>query len=452
MKAIAASRAVRTSRAATACGLVALACSAPAFADDASVTSADEAGLLARPHLFGNWGGARSALASRGIDFHLSLTDELAYNLAGGDHRTGRAATQLAAGMTADLDRLWGIRHTTFAFTMTDRFGRSLDADAHLGTSQQTQEIYGRGQTVWLTKLTLERTFLDGRLAIEAGRDSEGSDFDAADCHFQNLSLCGPQGPNLYGNYWMSYPGSVWMTRATLKTSAATYVKFGVYQQNPRYYDASWEHHNAWKPISPGGNTGVVLPLEFGWLPSAPGREGSYRIGAMLNTGGMPDLLEDAAGRSRAATGAPGRQSSTSYNVWLAINQRVSGTNGGEGLRVGLRAVTGDRATSVLDRQITLSFEYDRPFHRVGDRFGLGFAATHTSSREAEYQLAYNTLHPDDASAVGHGYEYTAEMFYSWQALPSVALQPNLQVVLHPGGTNANRNVFVGGLRTTVTF
>ncbi|CAH2938097.1 MAG: unnamed protein product [uncultured Paraburkholderia sp.] len=142
-------------------------------------------------------------------------------------------------GMTADLGKLWGIRDTTFAFTLTDRFGRSVDQDAHLGTSQQTQEIYGRGQTVWLTRLTLEHTLFDGRLAIEAGRDSEGSDFDYADCNFQNLSLCGPQGPNLYGSYWMSYPGSVWIARATWRASASTYVKFGVYQQNPQYYDAS---------------------------------------------------------------------------------------------------------------------------------------------------------------------------------------------------------------------
>nr|WP_277396124.1 carbohydrate porin [Burkholderia sp. Ac-20379] len=363
-----------------------------------------------------------------------------------------RAATQVAAGMTADLDKLWGIRNTTFAFTMTDRFGRSVDADAHFGTSQQTQEIYGRGQTVWLTKLTLERKFFDGRLAIEAGRDSEGSDFDAADCHFQNLSLCGPQGPNLYGTYWMSYPGSVWMARATVLTSAATYVKFGIYQQNPTYYDASWEHHNAWKPISPGGNTGVVLPIEFGWLPMLGGYEGSYRIGAMLNTGGMPDILEDENGGQRAISGLSAKRSGASYNAFVAINQRVSGSNGGEGLRVGLRAVAGDRATSVLDRQITLSFEYDRPFHRAGDRFGIGFAATHTSSREAAYQLEYNALHPGDASPVGHGYEYATEVFYSWQVVPSIALQPNLQVVLHPGGTPANRTVFVAGMRTTVAF
>ena len=415
-------------------------------------TGAHAASFYDSPYLFGNWGGERDRLAQRGVDFEFTYTNEAAHNFSGGDEHLTRAASQFAAGVTADLDRLWGIRHTVFAFVMTDRFGRSLDQDAKLGTSQQTQEIYGRGQTVWLTKLTLGRTFFDGRLEVTVGRDSEGNSFDLAPCNFQNLALCGPQGPNLYGNYWMSYPGSVWMARARINTTSSTYVGFGVYQQNPTYYDPAWERHNAWKPINPHGTNGVVLPLEFGWMPDVLGRQGSYRIGAMLNTGGMPDLVEDVNGNSRAVTGLAARQTGTSYNVYLAISQRISGVNDGEGLIAGVRAVAGDRASSALDRQMTFSLEYQNPFHRAGDRIGVGFAATHSSSRQAEYQQAYNALHPDDASVVGHGYEYSTEIYYHWQAMKSVSLQPNLQYVIHPGGSSQNHNVFVAGLRSTIAF
>ncbi|MGI4857446.1 MAG: carbohydrate porin [Janthinobacterium lividum] len=357
----------------------------------------------------------------------------------------------VAASMTADLDKLWGIRHTTFAFIMTDRTGRSLDTDAGLKTSQQSQEVYGRGQTVWLTKLTLGRTFFDGRLALTAGRDSPGNDFDLADCNFQNLSFCGPQGPNLYGSYWMSYPGSVWMARAKVLTSQDTYISFGVYQQSPVYYESAWERRNAWSPLSPNGTTGVVLPLEFGITPQIGGLNGSYRIGAMYNTGGMPNLTKDINGNERALTGVKAEMSN-SYNVFLAISQRVAGTNGGEGVDLGLRMVAGDRATSALDRQITASVEYQNPFHRVGDRAGFAIGATHSSSREAEYEMEYNALHPDDTVSVGHGYEYVTEVFYRWRALPSVSLQPDLQFYLHPGGTSKNSNVFVAGLKTVIEF
>ncbi|WP_144107449.1 carbohydrate porin [Paraburkholderia sp. BCC1886] len=408
-------------------------------------------GLRTSPHLLGDWDGERGALAQKGIDFDLSYTNEAAHNVKGGDQRLTRAAQQVAVGVTADLDKLWGIHNTSFHFVMTDRFGRSVDADAHLGTSQQTQEIYGRNQTVWLTKLTLDRTFFDNRLLLSVGRDSEGAAFDYTDCNFMTLALCGPQVPNLYGNYFMSWPGSVWMGRAKLQTSGQTYLQTGVYQQSPRYYDSGWERSNAWAPTSPGGTNGVVVPLEFGWTPKIGGQPGAYRLGFVYNTGGQPDILTDINGNRRAVTGLAGMESTKSYSGYFSVTQKLTG-EGDAGWTVNLRLLAGDKQTSVLDRQMTLGFEYAEPFKRVGDRFGVGVAMTHTSSREAMYQAEYNTLHPGDVTYVGNGYETAYEVFYSWNVIPSISLQPDLQYISHPGGTTKNSNVFIVGLKTTVQF
>jgi porin len=408
--------------------------------------------LSSSPYLLGDWGGERTALADRGIDFEFGYTNEAAHNFSGGAQNLTRAAQQLSASMTIDMQKLWGIKNSTFNFVMTDRFGRSLDSDSNLNTSQETQEIYGRGQTVWLTKLTLDRTFFDGRLLLSLGRDSEGQEFDTSDCHFQNLALCGTQGANLYGNYFMSWPGSVWMTRAKIKTTADTYLQLGVYQQSPTYFDNEWERRDAWTITGPGGSNGVVLPVELGWTPNLTGREGAYHVGFMYNTGGRPDLVRDVNGNQRAITGLAAMQTSGSYNGYISAWQRLTGQNGGEGVTIDLRGVVGDRATSALDRQMTLAFEYAKPFHRAGDRAGIGFAATHSSSRNAEYQTEFNELHPNEATAVGHGYEYTYEIFYSWQLVPSVSLQPDLQYIVHPGGTSQNSNVLVVGLKSVISF
>ncbi|SDR55513.1 porin, OprB family [Paraburkholderia fungorum] len=408
--------------------------------------------LATSPYLLGSWNGQRERLADAGVTFEFTYTNEAAHNLSGGTDRLTRAAQQLAAGVSVDLDKLWGVRHTTFNFELTDRFGRSLDADANLGTSQQTQEIYGRGQTVWLTKMTLDRTFIDGRLLVSIGRDSEGQSFDVSDCNFQNLALCGPQASNLYGDYAMSWPGSVWMGRVKYDTTASTYVQAGVYQQSPTYYEASWERRNAWLPTGAGGTDGAVLPVEFGFTPTLNGLKGTYKLGFMYNTGGQPDLVRDVNGNLRALTGLPAGQSSSSYNAYIAVAQQLTGKDGGEGLTVNLRGVWGDRATSALDRQMSLGFEYKEPFHRAGDRIGVGMAATHSSSRAADYQATYNALHPADASAVGRGYETTYELFYSWRVVPTVSLQPDLQYIVHPGGTSQNANAFVVGLKSTVYF
>lgn len=73
--------------------------------------------------------------------FDFTYTNEAAHNFSGGTHHATTAAQQMEAGVTMDLDKLWGVKHTTFFMIMTDRFGRSLDTTANLHTSMQTQEI-----------------------------------------------------------------------------------------------------------------------------------------------------------------------------------------------------------------------------------------------------------------------------------------------------------------------
>ena len=51
----------------------------------------------------------------------------------------------------------------------------------------------------------------------------------------------------------------------------------------------------------------------------------------------------------------------------------------------------------------------------------------------------------------GRSYEYVSEVYYSWVPAPSVFVRPNLQYILHPGGTTRNRNAFVS-LKAGLTF
>jgi porin len=408
--------------------------------------------ISSRPYLFGDWDGNRTRLSDDGVDFVFGYQNEAGHNYSGGTRQLTRMTDQWKAGVNLDLDKLWGWDNTKLTFLMTNRNGRDLDTDAKLGNQQQTQELYGRGQTTWLTKLSIEKTFFDQRLAIKAGRESEGDDFGYANCDFQNLSLCGSQEGNIFGRYWMNWPVSVWMVRGKWNTTHDTYLQLGVYQQNPTYIDNSWMRRSAWKINNPGGTQGVVVPLEFGWSPTLGGYSGTYKFGAVYNSGGLPDLIEDINGQPRAITGAPAMQRDGSYSGYIAFLQQVSGVNGGEGLSIGLRAAAGDHNTSTEDRQFSVNFEYHGPFNRGSDIIGLGFAATHLSSRQADYQRMYNAYHPGDTSLVADSYEYVSELFYSWRPIRSITLQPNLQYVLHPGGSTENKNATVLGLKTVIDF
>ncbi len=403
-------------------------------------------------YLLGDWSGERTRLADKGIRLDLGDTSEAAHNFAGGSRHLTRYADQWKFGGILDLDKLWGWRGGTFQIVVTDRNGRNLTADAHLPVYQQVQEVYGRGQTWHLTVFALNQTFLDGKLEWNIGRLPVGSDFDSFSCDFQNLTFCGSPPGNIAGDYWINWPTSQWATWLKLDITAQTYVKVGAYQLNPNYIDDDWARSNGWKANFPGGTTGALIPLEFGWTPTVNGLPGSYTFGGWFNNAGGSDIYYDIHKQPIALTGEAPLQDSSRYGGYLGLQQQVSGTPNENGVTVFANATMTDIKTSPTDRQFALGAEYKAPFDRANDMIGLAFGATHGSNRLASYQRLYNQLNPGAAVPVQDGYEYAAELFYNWAPIPSINLRPNLQYMIHPGGTSQNNNVFVLGLKTVIAF
>lgn len=433
----------------------------PVHADTASRDSIlslpSQAPFSGGPYLLGNWGGARTKLEQEGVKFNLSLVNEAAYNVSGGDRHTGRNAGQVALGVNLNLDKLIGWRGASFQATMTDRYGRNLVQDAQLGVNQQVQEIYGRGQTWLLTQFSLQQLFFDGKLSVRVGRLPIGNSFSYGDCYFQNLSLCGSQPGNLVGSYWYNSPISVWAIRTQVKTSDNTYVQLGVYQNNPTYASSHWERHSGWRLGNPGGTHGVLIPLEFGWSPQVKalgGLYGLYRFGLWYNTGGNDDLYLDDARRPLAAapdnTKALHRDSS--YGGYVSMKQQITGTVDGQGTTVFMNIAMADRRTSRTDRQLAMGAQYKGIFGRSNDFVGMGIAFTHSSGYYADYARLYNQLHAGRRLLVSNGYEKSLEVNYGWSPLPSVSIRPNIQYVIDPNGAKQNKNVFVFGLQSIVNF
>ncbi|MBM7128611.1 carbohydrate porin [Dyella mobilis] len=401
--------------------------------------------------MFGGWNGERTRLAERGIRFDAGYTSEVAHNFSGGDKHLTRYTDQWNAGATFDLQKLWGWNGSRLQIVLSDRNGRNLTADAHLPGYQQVQEVYGRGQTLHLTIFAFQQDFFDDKLQWSIGRLPVGTDFDAFACDFQNLTFCGSQPGNIAGDYWINWPTSQWATWLLWHTTGETYVKVGAYQLNPKYIDDDWARANGWKANFPGGTTGALIPLEFGWTPSVNGLPGSYKFGGWYNNAGGEDLYYDIHRQPIALTGEAPLQNNSRYGGYLGFQQQLSGHANGDGVTVFLNATMTDTRTSPTDRQFALGAEYHAPFDRPDDAIGFAFGATHGSHRLASYQRLYNQLHPGNTVPVQSGYEYATELFYNWSPLPSINLRPNLQYVIHPGSSH-NGNVFVLGLKTIVAF
>ena len=407
--------------------------------------------LFTSPYLLGSWGGERTRLADHGIAFEFNYVGEVAHNDSGGTRQLTRYTDQWLFGTTVDLDRAWGWRGGTFQVSYTDRDGHNLGVDAHIGNSELLQEVYGRSQTWHLTEFSVDQKLLNDRLDIKLGRLTIDQDFASFSCEFQNLTFCGSQPGNVVSHYWVNWPTSEWATRVKVKTSTETYLQAGLYQVNPRYLDDGYARRDGWRLDNPKGTTGALIPVELGWQPIFDGRPGSYKVGAWYNTSNGPDLYDDIDGNPRGETGLDPRIRKSQYGAYLSFHQKLTGLGEGNGASVFLNITQADRATAPLDRQIATGVIYRGPFARDRDAIGLGVGATHSNPRLAAFMREYNAR-TGQATIAGGGYEYVIELYYSWAPIPALYLRPNLQYVARPGGSSDNRDAFVVGLKSGITF
>jgi porin len=407
-------------------------------------------------YLLGDWNHNRTRLNEAGVTFNFAYGSEIAHNTSGGSKNLTRYSDQWVLGTELDLQKLGDWNGTKLNIAITDRNGKSLSTDANLGTFQPVQEVYGRGQTWRLTSLFVAQSLIGGRLNLKAGRISIGSDFAAFSCEFQNLTFCGSQPGHLVGRYWANRPVSVWAGVGKFNTTKETYVQLGIYQVNPRYVDDRYNVHKGLYPNFPRGTTGALIPLEFGFTPARVdifhGLPGSYKVGAWYNTSDSADLRTNANHQPLGTTSVGALQHDDAYGGYINFQQQITGTAGGSGATVFLNATQADKFTAATDSQVAIGVQYRGAFDHPADVIGVALGFTHGNGRRADAQRVANALHPNAATVVNDGYETVGEVYYGWSPMRMIVLRPNLQYVVHPGGTGQNANALVIGLKTSITF
>ncbi|MCE9650508.1 MAG: carbohydrate porin [Parvibaculum sp.] len=398
------------------------------------------------PGLLGDWNGERTRLQEDGLSFKLGFTVEGAYNPVGGDRHTFDQAGQLSLGTTADLDKLFGISNARLQVTITKREGGNLNEKAGIPALQQVQEIYGRGNIWRLSEFSYDQTYFDDTLDLKLGRVNPGDDFAVFACDFQNLTFCGAQPGNIAGSYWMNSPVSQWGTRLKVNIAKQFYVEGGAYQVSPRNTETGFA-------LGPHGGTGALLPAEIGWVPEE-NLPGVYKFGGWYSTADEDDLFFDVNRQPQVITGMPPLERDGSFGGYFNARQQVTGDANDpdkRGLTLFLNAVVADHNTVQTDRQFAVGASYAGPFAaRPKDALGLAFGITHVSGRVADGQEVQNAsgLTPVPVQKS----EYASELDYRIQATNWLAVDPNLQYIHEPGGTDDNHDALVLGMRLAVTL
>jgi porin len=400
----------------------------------------------------GDWGGVRTELFDHGINLTTVYTSELANNPLGGDEEKTAYADEWAFGAGFDLQRLLGWNGGHIQITITDRNGHDLDQTANLHTLEPVQEIYGRGQTWRLSEFWFQQTWFDDRLLWKVGRVAAGETFGSFSCNFQNLTFCGSQPGSVRGDYWYNYPVSQWGSRLEFAVHKEMKLSLGVYQVNPTYIDDSWAAHNGLLPTEPSGTTGALFPLELDWTPKLLELPDSFKFGIWYDSSNANDVFLDINRQPIVLTGESPLRRHGRDGAYISFEQQISGVASKSGATLFLNITQADRDTSPsTDRQIAFGVQYRGPFaSRPSDVLGFALGSTHVNSRVAAGERLVNEVNGSNVPVQSS--EYTAEAFYGWTPWPFVTLRPNLQYVVHPGGSSAYANAIVVGLKMTVKF
>jgi porin len=409
----------------------------PVLPDDerSGIPEGAKAGAAAKPH-------------DDGIELAARFDFEVATNIGGGARRRVAEADQLVLGATVDAGKLLGVTGGMFQATITYRHGKDLGAVADLGTLQQVQEVYGRGQTWRLTQLWYSQVFAGGAADVKLGRLTQGEDFGDFPCQFMNLSFCGMPAGNLVGDYWFNWPVSQWGARLRVRTGRF-YVMAGAYEDDPRDLDRAFAVGHV------QGATGVLAPVELGYNArrGSGALPGTYKLGGWYNSSDGDDVRLAANRQPLGVSGLPPLRRSGRYGVYLQIQQQLSGSaeNGPDG-PVTVRGLVGfinvtqaDRQTSLTDNQVALGLSYTGMLTaRPKDQLGLAIGRTNFNGR-AEAHAATPGRGPLDA-------EYVFEFDYGIHATDWLTVRPNIQYVVNPGGNRRADGVVILGLKGAITI
>jgi porin len=392
-----------------------------------------------------DWDGIRSEWLDKGVDVRIGYVSETATNVQGGDRELVRYTDQFTFSATLDLEKLLGLKQATFKLAITDRNGNNLSDDANLQSLQQVQELYGRDQTWRWTQFWYQQKYLDGLVTWKVGRLTEGEDFAAFSCEFMNLTFCGAPVGNIVGSYWYNWPVSQWATDLKISLKGLGYFQIGAFDVNSDYLENKYSM-DLWRP---GNASGVLVPVEFGWLPSfGDGLKGSYKFGGWYNSSTAPDVVENVNGLPLSIYGGAPLMRHGQYGAYVNFLQQVTAPAGNRGLSVFFNATYADRRTSTQDNQIAAGLLYKGPFDwRPADELGFAVGRTHVNSRIANVEIEQNATNPGSVNV--QGYEYVTEVFYAVHLTRWLDLRPNVQYVAQPGGIARNTNDVIVGLRVT---
>jgi porin len=407
--------------------------------------------------LTGDWGGWRTTLSDRGVEFPFLYIGEGVANLAGGLQRGGTYEGLLDVGMDVDLEKLVNLEGGLFHINGFWIHGSSPTAK-FVGDLQTVSNI-DAFDTVKLNELWYQHCFLEDRLSLRVGLMAADKEFISSDygALFLNAGFGWP--PPVANNFTSpGYPLSALGVRLRVDPWEPVYFQAGVYDGDP----GNATLNRSGTRINLHQNDGFFSIYEAG-LKLNQGKKdrglpGTYRLGGWHHTDSFPDQRFDQGGLSLADPASSGTpvMHDGNFGIYGVADQLVyrevnSKDEELQGLGVFIKAGNAAEDRNLVSLHLSGGLNYTGLIP-TRDRDQIGFAVTHVDIGENLHQFDRDTNTFNGTEEIIRDYERTLELTYCYVVTPWWSIQPDVQWVKHPGGSKALGDAWVVGVRTSINF
>lgn len=432
--------------------------------------AAQEKGFFERQTLTGDWAGVRKQLLDGGVELGVNDIAETLSNPTGGIRQLTIYQGLVTASLKLDLEKIAAWPGASFYVDGYQISGRGLSRNA-IGNLLAVSTIEALPSTR-LHDLWLQQDFLNGQASFRVGQIAFDDEFYISQYSaiFVNSTFGCPDSlssdlPSGGSCYPFAVPGARLRVAPTSNLTLSAAVFNGSPAppgaEDPQRRNSSGTNFL----IGEGGFMPIVeLAYSFDEEPISSLQLSDVKLGALYNTGEFPDQRRDSSGLSLAnpaSSGIPAMHGSN-FGAYLVVDKMFwrrpdTATQGLAGF-IRLGYAPPDRNLFSFEVDTGLTFKGLFP-NRELDVAGVGFALGRTgyARRLDRDQILFTGIeHPT------RDYESVLELTYQARIAPWWLLQPDLQLVFHPGGHTAPPgsspgagpipNALVLGLRSGITF
>jgi len=426
--------------------------------------------ILNQQRLAGEFLGCRPKAEMKGVVLALQSVSDMLGNTTGGESRGSTYSGLLNLGLAVDLRKAVGWEGASFKNTWLWLYGNDVSSK-FIGNSLTASSIAGQ-PAFRCYELWLQQNLLHDAISLRGGLIPVDTEFMVSDTAnlFVNSTFGPPplftmNMPNGGPTYPMATPG----LRLALQPTSWLTIRSAFSQGNPfsqqdNKYGFDWNFGQAggllnineaeadWCKDSASKGLPGYAKAGF-WFQTGQGSQGSeqqFNFGSPSSSAynnGFYGIIDQKlyVVRDKAAVSSDKNVVAGKDPVSAQGSPAASCTCSSKGLSSFARIGFSPNQSSIVGFYTDMGLTYTGLIPtRDADKLGVafGYARMGCQCRQS-YQ---------DNGAPGCGFESVAELTYSMRLAPAIAIQPDLQYIMHPGGTQQYGNALVVGMRAVVDF